>query len=86
MKIYLENRQRIARHNKNADEHGFKLKMNKYGDLLPHEFKSLMNGYRMDLRANRTDEEKIVFLGPENFEAPKVCVAFVVIYTCSASI
>jgi len=70
MKIYLENRQRIAKHNKDP-EHGFKLKMNKYGDLLPHEFKSIMNGYRMDLKRNLTSEERVVFLSPENFEAPK---------------
>jgi len=71
MKIYLENRQRIAKHNKNP-ENEFQLKMNKYGDLLPHEFKSVMNGYRMDLKRNNTDDEKVVFLSPENYcEAPK---------------
>ncbi|CAL8113692.1 unnamed protein product [Orchesella dallaii] len=70
MKIYLENRQRIAKHNKNP-EHEYKLSMNKYGDLLPHEFKSIMNGYRMDLKKNASDEERMVFLSPENFEAPK---------------
>lgn len=70
MKIYLENRQRIAKHNKDPDNL-FKLKMNKYGDLLPHEFKSLMNGYRMDLRVNKTDDMRLLFLSPENFDAPK---------------
>jgi len=70
MKIYLENRQRIAKHNKDP-ENEFTLKINQYGDLLPHEFKSVMNGYRMDLRRNRTDES-IVFLTPEHYcEAPK---------------
>ncbi|ODN04735.1 Cathepsin L [Orchesella cincta] len=70
MKIYLENRQRIAKHNKNQDNE-YKLRMNKYGDLLPHEFKSIMNGYRLDLKRNSSEHERIVFLSPENFDAPK---------------
>jgi len=71
MKIYLENRQKIAKHNKNP-ENEFTLKVNKYTDLLPHEFKSVMNGYRPDLKRNNTGEESIVFLSPEHYcEAPK---------------
>jgi len=48
MKIYLENRHRIAKHN--VQENGFSLAMNKYGDMLLHEFTSRVNGYRPELR------------------------------------
>jgi len=69
MKIYLENRHRIAKHNKDAP---FKLTMNKYGDLLSHEFTKKMNGYRTDLRNASTHQLLgASFLTPEHFVAPK---------------
>lgn len=69
MKIYLENRHRIAKHNKNHEE--YKLAMNKYGDMLPHEFKSRMNGFRADLK-NHTLHllTAVSFIEPDNFVAP----------------
>lgn len=69
MKIYLENRQRIARHNKDGS---FKLAMNKYGDLLPHEFTRTMNGYRADMRNSTTRRQLLgaTFLAPEHFTTP----------------
>lgn len=71
MKIYLENRHRIAKHNKEA-EHPYKLAMNKYGDLLSHEFAKRMNGYRQDLRnVSRQTLVGGTFLTPEHFVAPK---------------
>jgi len=71
MKIYLENRHRIAKHNTDT-QNGFKLTMNKYGDLLGHEFTRRMNGYRQDLR-NVTRQNLVggTFLTPEHFVAPK---------------
>jgi len=70
MKIYLENRHRIARHNK--DNVGYTLAMNKYGDLLSHEFARKMNGYKQELR-NASVHELLgaTFLTPHNFVAPK---------------
>lgn len=72
MKIYLENRHRIARHNKDENK-PFKLSMNKYGDLLSHEFTKKMNGYRQDLRNASAHRELLgaTFLTPEHFTAPK---------------
>ena len=51
MKIYMENKQRIAKHNTKyyQGHHSYKLEMNYYGDLLPHEFYGMMNGFRQDL-------------------------------------
>jgi len=48
MKIYMDNKARVARHNRRAanGEAAHHLKMNKYGDLLHHEFVSTLNGYR----------------------------------------
>ena len=49
LKIYMENKAKIDRHNRKAysGHHSYFLKMNQYGDLLHHEFKKVMNGYRM---------------------------------------
>ena len=49
LKIYMENKAKIDRHNKRAytGQHSYFLKMNKYGDLLHHEFRRVMNGYKM---------------------------------------
>ena len=49
LKIYMENKAKIDRHNKKAysGHHSYFLKMNKYGDLLHHEFRQVMNGYKM---------------------------------------
>ncbi|XP_063610310.1 procathepsin L-like [Penaeus indicus] len=48
MKIFTENKHKIANHNKGFAQghHTYKLSMNKYGDMLHHEFVSTMNGFR----------------------------------------
>ena len=48
MKVFTENKYRIAKHNvgRHLSHHNYTLEMNNYGDMLPHEFKGLMNGYR----------------------------------------
>jgi len=55
MKIYMENKIKIARHNARAAEgkHSYHLKINKYGDMLHHEFVATMNGYK-GRTSNRT--------------------------------
>ncbi|CAG7825242.1 unnamed protein product [Allacma fusca] len=69
MKIYLENRHRIAKHNKAGAS--FKLAMNKYGDMLPHEFRTRMNGFRSDLRNQSTHLLMAAsFIEPDNVVAP----------------
>ncbi|XP_021961392.1 cathepsin L1 [Folsomia candida] len=67
MKVYLENRQRIAKHNKEQNL-PYKLAMNKFGDLLHHEFTRRMNGYRSDRR--NSSVFGATFLTPESFTAP----------------
>ena len=48
LKIYMENKAKIERHNHRAHsgQHTYFLKMNKYGDMLHHEFRRTMNGYK----------------------------------------
>lgn len=69
MKIYLENRHKIAKHNTQAE--GFSLAMNKYGDMLLHEFTSRVNGYRRDLRnASLHLLQAGTFITPEYVKVP----------------
>lgn len=51
MKIFMENKNKIALHNQEYEKGNvsFKLGLNKYADLLHHEFVAKMNGF------NRTD-------------------------------
>ena len=48
MKIFMENKQKIAKHNTRfvKGHHAYDLEMNHYGDLLSHEFQTIYNGYR----------------------------------------
>ncbi len=72
LKIFMENKQRIARHNNRymKGHHAYKLEMNHYGDLLPHEFASQMNGYRSDLKQN-SGLLGATYISPANVELPK---------------
>lgn len=47
MKIYAENKHRIAQHNQRfrAGREPFRLALNQYGDMLHHEFVHTLNGY-----------------------------------------
>lgn len=47
MKIFMENKNKIAKHNQmyHRGSVTYKLAMNKYGDLLHHEFVNHMNGF-----------------------------------------
>nr|AKO90279.1 cathepsin L1 [Tigriopus japonicus] len=71
MKVFMENKNKVAKHNNRAHRglHTYFLKMNKYGDLLHHEFVNQMNGYRNDLK-----EKKPLlgasFISPANVEIP----------------
>jgi cathepsin L len=71
MKIYLENRHRIAKHNKDGGA-SYKLAVNKYADMLPHEFRTRMNGFRSDLR-NQSSHLLMAasFIEPDNVVLPK---------------
>jgi len=68
-KIFLQNSHMIARHNllHAKGEVSYHLGMNEFGDLLHHEFVSVMNGL---LRTNRTRLGS-AWIDPENIEVPK---------------
>ena len=72
MKIFMENKKRISQHNSrfHLGHHAYKLEMNHYGDLLPHEFSGLMNGYRMDLKQS-AGLRGAYYISPANVELPK---------------
>merc|ERR1719414_2053973 len=78
MKIYMENKAYIVRHNHRAHRgmHSYFLKMNHFGDHLHHEFTAKMGGcYRADLKNLTHVQDQIAgmaatFIPPHNFEAP----------------
>ena len=55
MKIFMENKQKIAKHNTrfHKGHHNYQLEMNHYGDLLTHEFQGMMNGYRYKFKEHK---------------------------------
>jgi len=71
MKVYMENRQKIARHNQRAANglHSFELAMNQFGDMLHHEFVALMNGFKKTWKTESINGSS--YLTPANVEIPK---------------
>jgi len=74
MKIFMENKHHIAKHNQLYEQGKvtYKLALNKYADLLPHEFTAL-NGYNKTLNRSVSGErveEGVTFLSPANVELP----------------
>merc|ERR1712137_1074612 len=70
MQVFLDNHHGIAQHNtrhKNG-EVSYTLAMNKYGDLLHHEFVSFVNGYSG--KNNTETGAKALFVIPDNFQVP----------------
>ena len=72
MKIYLQNKAMIARHNRLAHtgHNSYFLKMNHFGDLLNSEFVPTMKGFRIGLKMNGTGKSGSTFIPPEGFKAP----------------
>ncbi|XP_064114539.1 procathepsin L-like isoform X1 [Macrobrachium nipponense] len=78
MKIFAENKQKIAAHNKlyHTGSKTYKLGMNKYGDMLHHEFVNMMNGFRANTsgagyKANRGFQGAHFVEPPEDVVMPK---------------
>ena len=73
MKIFLENKARIARHNLKAHlgSSSFTMKMNHLGDQLPHEVTSSRNGYRKGLLRQTKKPISATFMAPEHVCLPK---------------
>ncbi|XP_068148101.1 cathepsin L1 isoform X1 [Drosophila tropicalis] len=76
MKIFTENKHHIAKHNQRfaTGEVSYKLALNKYADMLHHEFKETMNGFNYTLhkQLRSTDESftGVTFISPEHVKLP----------------
>ncbi|XP_076642385.1 cathepsin L isoform X2 [Halictus rubicundus] len=73
MKIFMDNKHKIAKHNGNYGRNHvpYKLKMNKYGDMLHHEFVNIMNGYNKSVNyVNRSKFTGAMFVEPANVKLP----------------
>jgi cathepsin L len=76
MKIFLENKHAIEKHNAKYEMGlvSYKLGLNKYGDLLPHEFAHHMNGFNKSTESSLLrDNQKRVgakFVSPAHVELP----------------
>lgn len=66
MKVFAENKHKIAKHNQlfETGQKSYKMKMNHFGDLLPHEFTAMMNGYK-------AHSEGVVRVGAKFVEPPQ---------------
>lgn len=78
MKIFTDNKLKIAKHNQlyELGQVSYKLKLNKYSDLLHHEFVATLNGFnRTALKYDGSEsvkiDEPITFISPANVEIPK---------------
>jgi len=71
MKIYMENKAKIERHNAQAHAglHSYFLKMNHFGDLLHHEFRRTMNGYNMRLKNQSQKDLGATFIGSAHLQS-----------------
>uniref|UniRef100_A0A1L8EHK8 cathepsin L n=1 Tax=Haematobia irritans TaxID=7368 RepID=A0A1L8EHK8_HAEIR len=75
LKIFGENRHKIAKHNQlyAAGKKSFKLGLNKYADMLPHEFRETMNGYNNTLRKTLRQQGLVgmTYIPPAHVTVPK---------------
>ncbi|GFR11040.1 cathepsin L [Trichonephila clavata] len=71
MKVFMENKHKIAHHNKLylTGQKSYSLAMNKFGDLLHHEFVSAMNGFKRNYNASLSSGS--TFLSPSNIKLPE---------------
>ncbi|XP_075975724.1 cathepsin L [Anticarsia gemmatalis] len=78
MKIYAENKMRIAKHNQRYQQRqvSYKLKPNKYSDMLHHEFIHTMNGFnktakhKKQLLSKGADTRGSAFIAPAHVSYP----------------
>jgi len=71
MKIFMENKQKIAKHNQlfGQGNKSYSLRMNKFGDMLHHEFVSSVNGFKRNYNLSLATGS--LFLSPSNIVLPK---------------
>lgn len=77
MKIFMDNAHKIAKHNKLYAQGlvPFKLGLNKYSDMLHHEFVHTLNGFNKStsnaiLKSNLEMDEGVTFIEPANVQVP----------------
>ncbi|XP_017106640.2 cathepsin L1 [Drosophila bipectinata] len=77
LKIFNENKHKIAKHNQlwASGKVSYKLAVNKYADMLHHEFRQTMNGFNYtlhkQLRAADESFKGVTFISPEHVTLPK---------------
>ncbi|CAL1267000.1 unnamed protein product [Larinioides sclopetarius] len=71
MKVFMENKHKIAHHNTLylTGHKSYSLAMNKFGDLLHHEFVKAVNGYKRNY--NESLAQGSTFLSPFNIQLPE---------------
>jgi len=71
MKIWIQNKIKIEKHNQAASlgEETYTLAMNQFGDLLHHEFVSMVNGYKYNVTTNTRPVLGATFLPPAHVDS-----------------
>ncbi|XP_055906563.1 cathepsin L [Eupeodes corollae] len=79
LKIFMENKHKIAKHNQKYAQGlvGYKLGVNKYADLLHHEFVNVMNGFNRSASTSQGlngifKDSGVTFISPANVKLPKL--------------
>jgi len=70
LKVFMENKHLIAKHNQRASNglKSYSLAMNQFGDMLHHEFVSIMNGYKRGYKFDSANGS--AYLSPANVQVP----------------
>lgn len=77
MKIFMENKHKIAKHNAKYEQGlvPYKLQINKYADMLHHEFVNTLNGFNKTKPGQLQSYQKLrgaTFMEPAHVELPKI--------------
>ncbi|KAF4518363.1 hypothetical protein B566_EDAN007090 [Ephemera danica] len=73
LKVFMNNKQRVAKHNAKYESGHvtFKLRLNKFADLLSHEFQQHVNGYNRSASGNGMRRlQGSTFIQPHNSHVP----------------
>merc|ERR1711899_430030 len=73
MKVFMDNKAKIARHNTLAHQglKSYTQKLNEYSDMLPSEFNQVMNGYKRPNQQQLLPLLGATYISPANVELPK---------------
>ncbi|XP_014614002.1 PREDICTED: cathepsin L [Polistes canadensis] len=75
MKIFMDNKHKIALHNRKFElgEVTYKLKINKFGDMLHYEYMESLNGFNKSINHQLREQRKPIgasYIEPANVELP----------------